>query len=280
MTDRIVHLPRRPVGASDLRGAAPRAAGRVPLSLRAPRSRRRHDADQAHRRAARHAPRSPHQSQTSSPLQTLARAGYVRLSTPRIADDVDLIHSAQFMLRNPPKPYVVDFEQVGVFSLYQQLALTRPWARERLRRAILDERCRHLLPWSDAARDGLLQRRRRQRRAQGDDACGPAIRPAGQHARRRAATARCACCSSAPRSTRRAAWRRSAPPTRAENVQLDVISYVPDDFDVAGGRDRPRARPPRPGRAPVRPVPRAAVPEPHGHVRLGRDGGDGATACR
>ena len=142
--------------------------------------------------------------------RTLARAGYVRLSTPRIADDVDLIHSAQFLLRNPPKPYVVDFEQVGVFSLYQQLALTRPWARERLRRAILDDRCKHLLPWSNAARDGLLQRRRRQRRAQGDDAA--ARRSGPPSARRRpAATGRCACCSSAPRSTRRAAWRRSAP---------------------------------------------------------------------
>ena len=52
--------------------------------------------------------------------RTLARAGYVRLSTPRIADDVDLVHSAQFLLRHPRRPYVVDFEQVGVFSLYQQ----------------------------------------------------------------------------------------------------------------------------------------------------------------
>ena len=153
---------------------------------------------------------------------------------PRIADDVDLIHSAQFMLRNPPKPYVVDFEQVGVFSLYQQLALTRPWARDRLRRAILDDRCQHLLPWSDAARDGLLQRRRRQRRAQGDDAAARRSAPPSAP-RRPAATARCACCSSAPRSTRRAAWRRSAPRRARENVQLDVISYVPDDFDVPEG---------------------------------------------
>src|SRR4051812_27531364 len=49
-------------------------------------------------------------------IRTLARAGYVRRSSPRINRDVGLIHSAQFLLRNPPAPYVVDFEQVSVFS--------------------------------------------------------------------------------------------------------------------------------------------------------------------
>ena len=85
----------------------------------------------------------------------LANAGYVRRSTPRIADDVDLIHSAQFFLRTG-KPYVVDFEQLGTFALWQPRAFDRPWARERLRRMIEDEHCKQLLPWSDAARDGLL----------------------------------------------------------------------------------------------------------------------------
>ena len=56
----------------------------------------------------------------------------------------------------PRKPYVVDFEQVGTFALWQPRAFDRPWARDRLRRMIEDEHCKHLLPWSDAARDGLL----------------------------------------------------------------------------------------------------------------------------
>src|SRR3954451_18407161 len=86
--------------------------------------------------------------------RVLADAGYVRRSTPRIGDDVDLIHSAQFFLRTR-KPYVVDFEQLGQFALWQPKALTRPWARDRLRRMIEDDRCRHLLAWSDAAQDGL-----------------------------------------------------------------------------------------------------------------------------
>ena len=243
--------PRRPLGASDLRGAAPRAAARVPLPLRAPRSRRRRrrrpsassssgdTLREARTRAkSSRAVRSPAPATCGSPARASATTS--TSSTAR---------SSCCATRR--KPYVVDFEQVGVFSLYQQLALTRPWASERLRRAILDDRCQHLLPWSDAARDGLLNvvgdsvAHKVDDRAPGD--------PPRRRARPRpAATGRCACCSSAPRSTRRAASRRSAPRPRAENVQLDVISYVPDDFDVAGRRDRPRARPPRPRRAPVR----------------------------
>src|SRR3954447_26274860 len=90
----------------------------------------------------------------STAMHTLGRAGYVRRSTPRIGADVDLVHSAQFLLRTR-KPYVVDFEQLGTFALWQPAAFARPWARDRLRRMIEDDHCRHLLPWSDAARDGL-----------------------------------------------------------------------------------------------------------------------------
>jgi glycosyltransferase involved in cell wall biosynthesis len=162
--------------------------------------------------------------------RTLARSGYVRLSTPRIGADVDLVHSAQFLLRNPPKPYVVDFEQVGVFALYQQLALTRPWARARLRRAILDDRCRHLLPWTDAARDGLLN-------VVGDSVAHkvttlrPAIRPAvGEPKTRGEGPLRVLFVGTHFYEKGGVEAVRAA--TRAENVQLDVISYVPDDFDM------------------------------------------------
>lgn len=165
--------------------------------------------------------------------RTLARAGYVRLSTPRIADDVDLVHSAQFLLRHPRRPYVVDFEQVGVFSLYQQLALTRPWARERLRRAIFNEHCRHLLPWSDAARDGLLN-------VVGDGVADkvttvrPAIRPAVSAPQTRGdGPLRVLFVGTAFYEKGGVEAIRAA--TRAENVQLDVISYVPDDYDVPPG---------------------------------------------
>src|SRR3954453_6587793 len=107
----------------------------------------------------------------------LSEAGYVRLSSPRIKDDVALIHSAQFLLRNPHRPYVVDFEQVGVFSLYQQAALDRAWGRKRLVRGILDGRCKQLLPWSDAARDGLLKVADDEAVAAKTTTVRPAIRP-------------------------------------------------------------------------------------------------------
>src|SRR4051794_30625504 len=90
-------------------------------------------------------------------VRALSRAGYVRMSRPRIRPGVDLVHSAQFLLAESPAPYVVDFEHVSVFTLYQRIALERPWARRRLVNAILDDRCRRLLPWSDAARAGLLK---------------------------------------------------------------------------------------------------------------------------
>lgn len=165
--------------------------------------------------------------------RTLARSGYVRRSSPRIGDDVDLIHSAQFMLRNPHSPYVVDFEQVGVFSLYQQLALTRPWAKDRLRRAILDDRCKHLLPWSDAARDGLL-------RVVGDSVADkvttvrPAIRSAVTTPKTRGdGPLRVLFVGTAFYEKGGVEAIRAA--TRAENVQLDLISYVPEDFEVPPG---------------------------------------------
>jgi glycosyltransferase involved in cell wall biosynthesis len=162
--------------------------------------------------------------------RTLARGGYVRRSTPRIKPDVDLIHSAQFLLRNPPKPYVVDFEQVGVFSLYQQKALTRPWARERLRRTILDDRCKHLLPWSDAARDGLLN-------VAGDSVAHkvttvrPAIRPAVATPKARGeGPLRVLFVGTAFYEKGGVEAVRAA--TRADHVQLDVISYVPPEFPI------------------------------------------------
>jgi glycosyltransferase involved in cell wall biosynthesis len=65
------------------------------------------------------------------------------------------VHSAQFLLRDCKLPYVVDFECIEAFVLYQRVALRRPWARARLTSALIDPRLRFLLPWSEAARRGL-----------------------------------------------------------------------------------------------------------------------------
>src|SRR3954463_4486514 len=59
-------------------------------------------------------------------------AGYVRRTRVAVPDGAALVHSGQFLLRAPATPYVVDLEEVSVFSLYQRGALDRPWARRRL----------------------------------------------------------------------------------------------------------------------------------------------------
>lgn len=89
-------------------------------------------------------------------LRAMSRAGYVRRDRVAPLPSAELIHSAEILLRAPQLPYVVDFEQVEVFTLYQHIALSRPWARRALRAAVTDGRCVALLPWSDWARSGLM----------------------------------------------------------------------------------------------------------------------------
>jgi glycosyltransferase involved in cell wall biosynthesis len=90
-----------------------------------------------------------------SAIRGLACTGHVRRKTLRSGADCQLIHSAQILLRSSGSPYVVDFECVEAFSLYQRVALHRPGGRKRLLDSLLDARCRCLLPWTEAARRGL-----------------------------------------------------------------------------------------------------------------------------
>jgi glycosyltransferase involved in cell wall biosynthesis len=158
--------------------------------------------------------------------RTLANAGYVRRSTPRVKPDVDLIHSAQFLLR-ANTPYVVDFEQLGTFALWQPKAFDRPWARARLRRLIEDERCKRLLPWSDAAALGL-------RNVLGDDVpklttVRPAIRPLATRPRTKDGRLRVLFVGTA--FYEKGGIEALAAAQRA-NLQLDVISYVPPEVAI------------------------------------------------
>ena len=159
----------------------------------------------------------------------VANAGYVRRSTPRIGDDVDLIHSAQFFLRTP-KPYVVDFEQLGQFALWQPRAFDRPWARDRLRRMIEDEHCKQLLPWSDAARDGLFNVIGATAKV---TTVRPAIRPAAEAPQTRGdGPLRVLFVGTA--FYEKGGIEALEAARRAKNVQLDVISYVPPEVDIPG----------------------------------------------
>jgi glycosyltransferase involved in cell wall biosynthesis len=88
-------------------------------------------------------------------VRVLSRVGYVRRTRLRPPSGCALVHSAQQLLSPMPVPYVLDFECIEVFSLYQRAGLRPPWARRRLLDALSDERCRALLPWSRAAARGV-----------------------------------------------------------------------------------------------------------------------------
>lgn len=86
----------------------------------------------------------------------VTRSGVIvrrRVASPA---DVELIHSAQHLLRGTRVPYVVDCEDGHVFTYYQRGALERRWARKALAARLLDERCRAVLPFTQAARTGFL----------------------------------------------------------------------------------------------------------------------------
>ena len=102
-------------------------------------------------------------ARTREPLEvmafrTLSALGYVHTSRVKLLDGVSLVHSAERFLRRSPVPYVVDVEHVDLFVLYQQATYDRPWARAALRHMMADERLAFLLPWSDAARSSVIHR--------------------------------------------------------------------------------------------------------------------------
>lgn len=122
-------------------------------------------------------------------IRSLSYAGFVRRARVRPLPGTELVHSAQFLLRDDELPYVVDFECVEAFVLYQRVALHRPWARARLRRALAAPHLRFLLPWSEAARRGLqsvLGTSSATRLAERTVTVLPAIRPIAERPRVRA----------------------------------------------------------------------------------------------
>jgi glycosyltransferase involved in cell wall biosynthesis len=88
-------------------------------------------------------------------IRSLSYAGFVRRPRIQPPPGASLVHSAQFLLRDSALPYIVDFECIEAFVLYQRVALRRPWARAQLTRALTDPHLRFLLPWSEAAQRGL-----------------------------------------------------------------------------------------------------------------------------
>lgn len=72
----------------------------------------------------------------------------------RIRPDADLIHSAQHVVFGGRR-WILDFEDVSVLFWYGSRPLRHPVARRLVRSALAEGRCRHLLPWTEAAKRSL-----------------------------------------------------------------------------------------------------------------------------
>jgi glycosyltransferase involved in cell wall biosynthesis len=98
-------------------------------------------------------------------------------------------------------------------------------------RAILDERCKHLLPWSDAARDGLLKVADDEAVAAKTTTVPPAIRPAVEtpHTRRDGPLRVLFVGTAFYEKGAIEAVRAMA---TVENATLDLVSYAPEGFEA------------------------------------------------
>lgn len=71
------------------------------------------------------------------------------------AEGVDLIHSAQYLLQSNT-PWVVDFEDITSFVWYRRKLLEVPRVRQKIRKFLASPYCRKILPWTEAAKQSLL----------------------------------------------------------------------------------------------------------------------------
>jgi glycosyltransferase involved in cell wall biosynthesis len=184
-------------------------------------------------------------------LRVLGQAGHVRRARATARPGDDLIHSTELLLRDAPRPYVVDFEHVECFVLYQHVALERPWAKRRLRGAAADPACRCLMAWSDWARDGMLRVLGPAAPRELTDKVAtvlPAIRPAVDRPRERGDGPLRVLFIGTKFYEKGAveaieAVRRVR---RTHDVHLDLVSYVPEEWQRRLG-DEPGIAVHRPG---------------------------------
>jgi glycosyltransferase involved in cell wall biosynthesis len=182
-------------------------------------------------------------SAKAAAVAALAVAGHIRSVAIDPPPDTALTHSAQFLLKDARRPYVVDFEDIHVFSLYQPLALDRPWARRRLLELLQDPACRYLLPWTDTARRGFLaiiDPRYKDELAARTVTVRPAIRPTVEAPTRRGrGPLRVAFIGTsffekggveAVSAVRRV--------RRSHNVEMDLVSSVPHSWRHELGKDK------------------------------------------
>lgn len=182
-----------------------------------------------------------HEHGERAAIRSLSYTGYVRRTRIRPLPEAALAHSAQFLLRDCGLPYVVDFECVEAFVLYQRVALRRPWARNRLRQALANPHLRFLLPWSEAARRGLqsaLGPTTADHLAERTVTVLPAIRPMAERPRKRGpGPLRVLFVGTAFLAKGGVEAVRAVERVRAtHDVSLDMVSDVPDLWREEIGR--------------------------------------------
>lgn len=168
-------------------------------------------------------------------MRALSSAGYVHTVGAEPLGDAELIHSCERLLRRPPLPYVLDFEHVELFVLYQRAALSRPWTRRWLLSALGDERCRRLLPWTEAARRSVfaaLGPEAERQLGPRMEVLHPAVRLAAEHPRlRQPGPLRVLFVGTVFLEKGGVEAIRAVERAReSHDVELDVLSYVPPDW--------------------------------------------------
>jgi glycosyltransferase involved in cell wall biosynthesis len=150
--------------------------------------------------------------------------------------DVALIHAAERLLWRSPVPYVVDFEHVELFVLYQRAAFERPWTRRLLESALLDERLRFLLPWSEAARRSVLEvvsPEAARRLVPKLRVLYPAVRAAVERVRERAAATPLRVLFVGTKFYEKGgveAIRAVREVRRTHDVELDIVTFAPPEW--------------------------------------------------
>jgi len=76
----------------------------------------------------------------------------------KINTDADIIHSTRGIIQiKPKKPWILDLESGGVFTSFNYTALKNPITKRMITKALASDKCKKILPQSEAAKRDLLQ---------------------------------------------------------------------------------------------------------------------------
>ncbi len=83
------------------------------------------------------------------------KIGVPKVAFVKVVDDVDIIHSSQYLLFTN-KPYVVDFEDISALTWYDYRILKKWHVKWIIKKMLSSKKCVGILPWTDAAKKSML----------------------------------------------------------------------------------------------------------------------------